>query len=267
MGAYCVGCSTTPFKGNAGCRSTSAPTMIRSIASHQWQANLRILEVKEIKTVPYVPLPHPFVERLIGTLRLSARLDGDLTVGTYIRRQWLRDFQKTLDRCDIRSNSARLPRNHSVFLRRHSAAPINSLFTATSCGPELRHSSLSKRDYRQNCHPYNNSPDTALDRCVIRSTWANFQLNHLVFAFLVAARFADPIVSLPPYQFASDRWRKSINRCELPTPTRSRSSGPPRPIRSLRKSSDDVNVFPGRHTSSVLKMLVCSIGHTHSQVV
>jgi hypothetical protein len=29
----------------------------------QWQANLRILEVAEIKTVPYVPLSHPFVER------------------------------------------------------------------------------------------------------------------------------------------------------------------------------------------------------------
>jgi transposase InsO family protein len=36
---------------------------------HQWQANLRILEVEEIKTVPYVPLSHPFVERLIGTIR------------------------------------------------------------------------------------------------------------------------------------------------------------------------------------------------------
>ena len=36
---------------------------------HQWQANLRILDVKEIKTVPYVPLSHPFVERLIGTIR------------------------------------------------------------------------------------------------------------------------------------------------------------------------------------------------------
>jgi len=36
---------------------------------HQWQANLRILEVTEIKTVPYVPLSHPFVERLIGTIR------------------------------------------------------------------------------------------------------------------------------------------------------------------------------------------------------
>ena len=36
---------------------------------HRWQANLRILEIQEIKTVPYVPLSHPFIERLIGTLR------------------------------------------------------------------------------------------------------------------------------------------------------------------------------------------------------
>jgi len=35
----------------------------------QWHANLRILDVREIKTVPYVPLAHPFVERLIGTIR------------------------------------------------------------------------------------------------------------------------------------------------------------------------------------------------------
>src|SRR5215467_6889697 len=36
---------------------------------HQWQANLRVLSVTEIKTTPYVPLSHPFVERLIGTIR------------------------------------------------------------------------------------------------------------------------------------------------------------------------------------------------------
>ena len=35
----------------------------------QWNANLRILEVMEVKTVRYVPLSHPFVERLIGTIR------------------------------------------------------------------------------------------------------------------------------------------------------------------------------------------------------
>ena len=36
---------------------------------HQWQANLRILEIDEIKTVPEIPISHPFVERLIGTIR------------------------------------------------------------------------------------------------------------------------------------------------------------------------------------------------------
>jgi putative transposase len=36
---------------------------------HRWKANLRILEVAEIKTVPGVPLSHPFIERLIGTVR------------------------------------------------------------------------------------------------------------------------------------------------------------------------------------------------------
>jgi hypothetical protein len=36
---------------------------------HRWKANLRVLGVEEIKTVPYVPLSHPFVERLIGTVR------------------------------------------------------------------------------------------------------------------------------------------------------------------------------------------------------
>jgi transposase InsO family protein len=36
---------------------------------HQWEANLRILGVAEIKTVPYVPSSHPFIERLIGTIR------------------------------------------------------------------------------------------------------------------------------------------------------------------------------------------------------
>lgn len=35
----------------------------------QWKANLRVLDVTEIKTVPDVPLSHPFAERLIGTIR------------------------------------------------------------------------------------------------------------------------------------------------------------------------------------------------------
>ena len=37
--------------------------------AHRWQANLRVFEIHEIKTVPHVHLSHPFVERLIRTLR------------------------------------------------------------------------------------------------------------------------------------------------------------------------------------------------------
>jgi putative transposase len=36
---------------------------------HRWQATLRVLDIDEIKTVPDVPVSHPFVERLIGTIR------------------------------------------------------------------------------------------------------------------------------------------------------------------------------------------------------
>lgn len=36
---------------------------------HRWRANLRVLDVNEIKTLPLIPCSHPFVERLIGTIR------------------------------------------------------------------------------------------------------------------------------------------------------------------------------------------------------
>ena len=36
---------------------------------HQWTANLRIRDVDEIKSILYTPRSHPFIERLIGTIR------------------------------------------------------------------------------------------------------------------------------------------------------------------------------------------------------
>ena len=36
---------------------------------HQWQANLRILEISENKSVSEIPISHPFIERLIETTR------------------------------------------------------------------------------------------------------------------------------------------------------------------------------------------------------
>lgn len=35
----------------------------------EWQANLQVLGIDEVKNVPYTPLSHPFVERAIGSVR------------------------------------------------------------------------------------------------------------------------------------------------------------------------------------------------------
>jgi putative transposase len=59
---------------------------------HQWEANLRVLDVTEIKTVPYVPLSHPFVERLIGTIRREC-LDQTFFWTTADLEAKLLDFQ------------------------------------------------------------------------------------------------------------------------------------------------------------------------------
>jgi putative transposase len=60
--------------------------------AHRWRANLRILEIDEIKTVPHVPLSHPFVERLIGTIRREF-LDHVLFWNARDLERKLADFQ------------------------------------------------------------------------------------------------------------------------------------------------------------------------------
>src|SRR5260370_38566685 len=59
---------------------------------HQWQANLRILEATQIRSIPYVPLSHPFVERLIGTNRREY-LDHTLFWTTVDLENKLLDFR------------------------------------------------------------------------------------------------------------------------------------------------------------------------------
>ena len=66
----------------------------------QWQANLRICEIEEIKSVPFTPQSHPFVERLIGTIRREF-LDHTL----FWNR---RDLQQKLDAFKDYYNSCRV---------------------------------------------------------------------------------------------------------------------------------------------------------------
>jgi hypothetical protein len=36
---------------------------------HRWQTNMEILGIKEVRSIPFTPTSHPFVERAIGTTR------------------------------------------------------------------------------------------------------------------------------------------------------------------------------------------------------
>jgi hypothetical protein len=58
--------------------------------------------VQEIKTVPYVPLSHPFVERLIGTIRREY-LDQTLFWTAADLAQKLRLFQDYFNRERVHS--------------------------------------------------------------------------------------------------------------------------------------------------------------------
>jgi transposase InsO family protein len=83
---------------NRATRGFTPPTYVSSdhdplYRFHQWQRNLRILDVTEIKTVPYVPLSHPFVERLIGTIRREC-LDHTLFWTAADLEMKLLDFQR-----------------------------------------------------------------------------------------------------------------------------------------------------------------------------
>jgi putative transposase len=83
---------------NRATRRQTPPTYVSSdhdplYRFHQWQANLRILDVREIKTVPYVPLSHPVVERLIGTVRREC-LDRTLFWTAADLEMKLLDFQR-----------------------------------------------------------------------------------------------------------------------------------------------------------------------------
>lgn len=52
----------------------------------RWKAKLRILDIKEIKTLPYIPMPHPFVERLIRSIRHELVASGTQMI---CRENWI----------------------------------------------------------------------------------------------------------------------------------------------------------------------------------
>ena len=59
---------------------------------HRWTTSLSILNVDEIKSIPCTPRSHPFIERLIGTIRREF-LDHTLFWNTADLERKLADFK------------------------------------------------------------------------------------------------------------------------------------------------------------------------------
>ena len=89
---------------------------------HRWLANLRVLDIEEIKLVPYTPVSHPFVERLIGTIRREY-LDHTLfwnTADLTRKLEAFRDYynahrvHRTLQGTTPAQQAGQLPTNHAT---------------------------------------------------------------------------------------------------------------------------------------------------------
>ena len=97
------------FDGPALCRmfndATSKQSWPQRISSdndplfqyHRWKANLRVLEIEEIKSLPHAPMSHPYVERLIGSVRREL-LDQTLFWTAPDLENKLREYKRYYDK-------------------------------------------------------------------------------------------------------------------------------------------------------------------------
>jgi putative transposase len=69
---------------------------------HQWKANLRVLEIEEIKSLPHLPMSHPFVERLIGSIRRELLDHTFFWTATDLENK-LREYQRYYNTCRTHS--------------------------------------------------------------------------------------------------------------------------------------------------------------------
>ena len=122
---------------NAAMQGRGAPRHLSTdhdplFEAHRWTANLRILEIDAIKTVPHVPRSHPFVERLIGTARRES-LDHVLFWNARDLERKLADFQA--DYNEVRSHASLKGHTPSTFAggQMVARAELNNVRWVSDC--------------------------------------------------------------------------------------------------------------------------------------
>jgi hypothetical protein len=110
-------------------------------AGDRWRANLRVLDIDEIKSIPGTPRSHAFVERLIGTIRRE-----------YLDRIWFwhqRYLQRKLDDYQMFCNQYRC----------HTGLGGVTPAQRGGAAPPLAH--LDSYRWRQHCHGLFHTPIAA----------------------------------------------------------------------------------------------------------
>lgn len=89
--------------------------------SYRWQSLIRVLDLDEVKGVPFVPTSRPFIERLIGTIRREFT-DQILFWNEYDLKRKLEQFQTYYNHARVHySLSGKTPDSVSKNDSKHSA--------------------------------------------------------------------------------------------------------------------------------------------------
>jgi transposase InsO family protein len=99
---------------------------------HRWRTNLRIMDIEEIKSLPFVPRSHPFVERMIRTIR-EELLDRVLFWNQLDLERKLSAFRAYYNGNRVHSGIDGIPPREQGAPRQKSTLPLSDFRWASHC--------------------------------------------------------------------------------------------------------------------------------------
>jgi transposase InsO family protein len=99
---------------------------------HRWRANLRVMDIEEIKSLPFVPRSHPFVERMIRTIR-EELLDHVLFWNQLDLERKLSAFRVHYNQYRVHGGIDGIPPAEQSAQRQRSALPLSDFRWVSHC--------------------------------------------------------------------------------------------------------------------------------------
>jgi transposase InsO family protein len=99
---------------------------------HRWLANLRVIDIEEVKSVPHVPISHPFVERMIRTIR-EELLDQILFWNQLDLERKLAAFRIYYNRHRVHGGTDGIPPEQTQGRGQHTTLPLTEFLWMSRC--------------------------------------------------------------------------------------------------------------------------------------